>query len=81
MPQLRGNEPILGLNRLDNSKEFRTLVEIIFNMEKCAVKGDGKGKTPMRKDSLRVPTFGLSILFYSRKGTLFTATLWRYGVV
>jgi hypothetical protein len=45
------------------------------------VGGEGKGKTPMSEESLRRPTPTLSKLFCPRKGTLFVATLWRYGVV
>jgi hypothetical protein len=43
--------------------------------------GEGKGKTPMSEESLRRPTPTLSRLDCPRKGTLFTAELWRSGVI
>jgi hypothetical protein len=50
-------------------------------METYKVGGEGKGKNPMSEGSLRRPTPILSKLFYSRKETLFVATLWRFRVV
>jgi hypothetical protein len=65
----------------NNSRYFCTRVEIIFNMETCRVTREGKGKTPMSKESLRIPSPTLSRLYYPRKGTSFVATLWRSRVI
>jgi hypothetical protein len=53
----------------------------MFKVENFVVGGAGKRKTPMIEESLRRPTPTLSKLFCLRKGTLFVATLLRFGVV
>jgi hypothetical protein len=50
-------------------------------MEKYVVGGVGKGKNPMREESLRIPTPILSKPIFPKKGTLFVVKLLRLGVV